>query len=127
MVQLCIFLCLSDRKCGSIYTQYAYGTGNSGVQRKRACVCETVKNFCILTKTLDRKSVVFLVKKEAGLLTVFYVNNIVYAIFNNFHVRVEFIPNESLEWLHPFIYSNFSIATLINTFDYYTIRFKDIF
>ena len=60
-VQFGVFRCLIHCQLGSVYTQYAFCTGNTSVQRKRACVGEAVQHLCAFTQFLDGKAVVFLV------------------------------------------------------------------
>ena len=90
-------------------------------------MCKAIKNLCIFTYSLNSKTIILLIQKESGLLTVFHINNISNAIFIYMNLCVKFVTNKPFIGIHPLVFSDFCIASFINTLDYYTIIFKYIF
>ncbi len=64
-----------------------------------------------------------LVKKEAGFLTVFHIDNIFYAVFFDQDLGVKRLADKTLEAGHAFQITHFCIAALINAADGYAVFF----
>ena len=126
-VQLCIFCCLCNTKLGSIDTEYFRCACNTCIQSKRTCVCEAVEDTFSFADLVDRKTVVFLVKEETGLLTVLNVNDIFDSVFYDLNFGVKWLANESFHTLHAFLETYFRIASFVNAADRDSVLSKNLF
>ena len=66
--------------------------------------------FQITAQVLYCKTVVFLIQEKSGLLAVFYVYNVVNAVFTDFYLGIEWFSNKAFKALHTFLKADFRIA-----------------
>ena len=90
---------------------------NPCIQRKRACVREAVQHLCILAKSLDCQTIVFLIQEKSCLLSVFDINHISDTIFHNLNFGIKFFTDKAFDSLHAFILTNLCIASFIHATD----------
>ena len=84
------------------------------VQRKSAAVAKTIQNFVgAAAVPAHGVSVLFLVEEIARLLSVFYINEHLYAVFANFYIVVNFAAEQSLCLGQSLFFSDGYIAPLV--------------
>ena len=66
-----------------------------------------------------------LIQEKSGFLAVFYVYDVVNAIFTYLHLGIKWFTNKALEALHTFLKADFCIASLINATDQNTVFCQD--
>ena len=88
-------------------------------------MCKAVQNFCTFTELLDRKSVIFLIKEESRLLSVFDIYFVFDTILFNLYKCRKFRSNETLHQFHSFLFAYLDITSLINATDDDTILCKN--
>ena len=77
-------------------------------------MCETVEYLCAAAEFLDRQTVIFLIQEKSGLLSVFHIHDIFYAIFHE-------LTDKSLDALHSFFFTLFCVTALIDASDLYPV------
>ena len=78
-------------------------------------MCEAVQYSRIFTQLLDRKTIIFLIKEKSCLLSVFDIDLISDTVFLNLDKCRKFFSDKSLVQFHTFLFTDFCIASLINT------------
>ena len=88
---------------------------------------KTVQYTFPRTKFVNCRTIVFLIQKKTGFLSVFYIHLIADAVFHNLNLCIEGIPDETFKAFHSFLQAHFRIAALIDSANKHTILCKDFF
>ena len=88
---------------------------------------EAVQYLFSLAESLYCQPVVFLVQEETGFLAVFHIDQIADAVFLNLDFRIKRIADKSLLPFHPFLFSYFGVAALIDAPDDDAVFRQDTF
>ena len=104
-----------NSKLRCIYSGYFFRAGDSCIQCKGTGMCEAVQYSCIPAKLLDRETIIFLVKEKSCFLSVFDINLISDTVFLNIDKCRKFFSDKSFVQFHTFLFTDFCVASLINT------------
>ena len=58
---------------------------------------EAVQHLFIPTETMNGGTVILLIQEKSGLLAVFYVYNVVNAVFTDFYLGIEWFSNKAFK------------------------------
>ena len=84
-------------------------------------MCETVEYLCAAAEFLDRQTVIFLIQEKSGLLPVFHIHDIFYAIFHDLNIGIKRLPDKSFDALHSLFFTLFRVTALIDAADLYPV------